>query len=40
MTSQWLMTLPGMPNCDTTMGNDIARDIHCDPTMDDAAMCT
>ncbi len=41
MTSQWLMTLLGMPYCDTIMGNDVARDIHCDATMDnDVAMCT
>ncbi len=34
MTSQWVMTLLGM-------GNDIARDIHCDATMSNGfAMCT
>ncbi len=28
-------------HCGTTMGNNIARDIHCDITMDnDIAMCT
>ncbi len=32
MTSQCLMTLLGMPHCSTTMGNDVARDIHCDAT--------
>ncbi len=41
MTSQWLMTLLGMPHCGTTMSNDVAGDIHCDATMDnDIAMCT
>ncbi len=41
MTSQWVMTLLGMPHCGTTMGNDVARDIHYDITMDnDIAMCT
>ncbi len=35
--SQWLMTLLGMPHC----GNDVAKDIHCDATMDtDVAICT
>ncbi len=35
------MTLLGMPHYGTTMGNDIARDIHCDATMgNDIAMCT
>ncbi len=30
-----------MPNCGTTMGYDIARDIHCDTTMNnDIAMST
>ncbi len=39
MTSQWVMTLLGMPHCGTTMGNDIARDVHYDITMDnDVAM--
>ncbi len=41
MTSLWDMTLLGMPYCGTTMGNDIARDILCDITMDkDVAICT
>ncbi len=41
MTSQWVMTLLGMPHCGTTMGNDVARDMHYDVTMDnDIAMCT
>ncbi len=30
MTSQWVMTLLGMPHCGTLMGNNIARDIHYD----------
>ncbi len=34
MTSQWVMILLGMPHCGTTMGNNIARDIHYDVTMD------
>ncbi len=35
------MTLLGMLQCGTTMINDVARDIHCDATMDnDVAMCT
>ncbi len=34
MTSQWVVTLLGMPHCGTTMGNDIDRDIHYDITMD------
>ncbi len=39
MTSQWVMTLLGMPHCGKTMGNDIARDVHYDVTMDnDVAM--
>ncbi len=39
MTSQWIMTLLGMPHCGTTMGNDVARDVHYDVTMDnDIAM--
>ncbi len=33
MTSQWVMTFLGMPHCGT-MGNDFARDVHCDITMD------
>ncbi len=28
MTSQWLMTLLGMPHSGTTMGNDVARDYY------------
>ncbi len=28
------MMLLGMPNCGTTMGNNVARDIHYDITMD------
>ncbi len=41
MTSQWVMTLLGMPHCGITMGNDIVMDIYCDITMDnDIAMCT
>ncbi len=33
------MTLVAMPHCGTTMGNDIAGDIHCDATIDnDVAM--
>ncbi len=41
MTSQWVMTLLGMPHCGTTLANDDARDIHCDITMDnDVTMCT
>ncbi len=33
------MTLLVMPHCGTTMGNDIAKDIHYDITMDnDVAM--
>ncbi len=41
MTSQWVITLLGMPHCDTTMGNNVARDIHYDVTMDnDVAMYT
>ncbi len=39
MTSQWVMTLLGMPHCGTTMGNNVARDVHYDVTMDnDVAM--
>ncbi len=39
MTSQWVMTLLGMPHCGTTMGNDVAKDVHYDVTMDnDVAM--
>ncbi len=35
------MMLLGMLHCNTTMGNDVARNIHCDITMDnDVAMCT
>ncbi len=35
------MTLLGMPHCGTTMGNDVASDIHYVITMDnDIAMCT
>ncbi len=34
MTSQWVMTLLGMSHCRTTMGNNIARDIHYDVTME------
>ncbi len=35
------MPLLGMPHCGTTMGNDVARDIHYDITMDnDIIMCT
>ncbi len=34
------MMLLGMPHCGTTMGNDIARDIHYDVTMDnDITVC-
>ncbi len=33
MTSQWIMTLLGMPHCGTTNGIDVARDIHCDTTI-------
>ncbi len=41
MTSQWVMTLLGMPHCGTTMGNNVTRDIHYDVTMDnDVAMYT
>ncbi len=41
MTSQWVITLLGMPHCDTTMGNNVARDILYDVTMDnDIAMYT
>ncbi len=41
MTSQWVMTLLGMPYCGTTMGNNVAMDIHYDVTMDnDIAMYT
>ncbi len=41
MTSQWVMTLLGMPHCVTTMGDNVTRDIHYDVTMDnDVAMCT
>ncbi len=41
MTSQWVMTLLGMPHCGTTMGINVARDIHYDVTMDnDDAICT
>ncbi len=40
MTSQWVMTLLGMLHCSTTMGNDVARDIYYDVTMDDITMCT
>ncbi len=39
MTSQWVMMLLGMPYCGTTMGNDVAKDVHYDVTMDnDVAM--
>ncbi len=35
------MTLLEMPHCDTTMGNNVDRDIHYDITMDnDIAMYT
>ncbi len=41
MTSQWVMTLLEMPNSGTTMGNNVARDIHYDVTMDnDVVMYT
>ncbi len=39
MTSQWVITLLGMPHCGTTMGNDVAMDVHYDVTIDnDVAM--
>ncbi len=41
MTSQWAMTLLGIAHCGTKMGNNVARDIHYDVTMDnDVAMYT
>ncbi len=42
MTSQWILTHYDITmDSGTTMGNDVARDIHCDATMDnDVAMCT
>ncbi len=39
MTSQWVMMLLGIPHCGTTIGNNVARDIRYDVTMDnDVAM--
>ncbi len=36
-----VMMLLGMPHCGTTMGNNVARDIHYDITMDnDVAIYT
>ncbi len=35
-----VMTMLGMPYCGITMGNNIARVIHYDVTMDDIAMYT
>ncbi len=41
MTSQWVISLLGMPHCGITMVNDNVRDIHFDVTMgNDIAMCT
>ncbi len=41
MTSQWVMTLLGIPYCGTTMGDNVTWYIHYDITMDnDVAMCT
>ncbi len=33
MTSQWVMTLLGMPHYGTTMFNIIAKDIHYEPLL-------
>ncbi len=41
MTSQWVTKPQGMPHGGITVGNDVARDIHCDVTMGtDVAICT
>ncbi len=41
MTSQWVMTLLGMPQSEIAIGNDVAREINCDITISkDIAICS